>query len=149
MGSAEPEGHFEGQNGARRRWFRLVCASVCQRITWSGGCTWAAGTVQPYMGKEKVYGSILERGSQLKQAFVYLTEDDTTGKVPLRSSSLQLSPVIVAISWRSDMLIATCERSSHRNGYAVLGPTPCRPKANLRGPMQAKAGANDDRPVPP
>ena len=34
--SAEPEGHFEGQNGARRGWFGLAYASASQRIAWSG-----------------------------------------------------------------------------------------------------------------
>ena len=33
--SAEPEGHFEGQNGAPQRWFGLAYASVSQRIAWS------------------------------------------------------------------------------------------------------------------
>ena len=41
------EGQFEGQNGARRRWFRLVSASLRQRITWS---VTAPGLLEPLGG---------------------------------------------------------------------------------------------------
>ena len=94
--------------------------------------TWAAGTIRRDMVRKR--STVRFRsGPRSSNKFSY-TEPRTIQ--PEKCPSSQLNTVIVAMSWRSAVLTATCEGSGHRNGYAVLEPAPCRPKANLRVPCR-------------